>query len=676
MKKIILWVVISIFFVGVTGAACFYLLRKKVQPEQILREDVLGYVRVNNPQEDLQKFMAAPLWKTFTQLDFDLLQQKKFITAKQRFFMDWLKNELPRVSSEISFKTVLGREMVISFYAPEQFNFNSSEGEPATLKAQWLGEILSNIAIIGRVEPQFQLIEFLSGFSNQFFQYVATESVEYKKHTIYLITLRNTNIQLGFTRIKDLLIIGLGDKMARRSIDVFEGSSPALATDKEFKKLIQNYSKPVSGFFYGNIQKTAEIAQNYFNENNSSPSSQLSGKDFFKAISGFTRIGASVHWAKLSMFKGNILYDADQTDPSLKQTHTSCAPRENKTVSFIPKEVLIYQWGNCIDFNYYWEEIQKEIKKTETSSSKTASREQIQKIEDALGFSIKEIALSLGDEMGGHLADIDENSLIPIPRLVLFIKMNDQRKIENVLKNIFDQFMMPLKEEVYSKIPIQSMVLPLGESVQPSYCFLDQYLLLGINRQVLKQSIDVFRGKALSLAAQEELTKEVFSLKGKSAGFLFLKIDKTLAKMESIMQKLSELAFAEERKKEAFLSGSLQRLKDAQLEVVGKEEELKLSKEKLKSLENSVVQKDDFDALRQEIENKEKEFNTAQEQRKELEQITEGYGQFQANSQIRQVFMDEIISPFLKSFQSFSFLSATTTQEKEKMESILYLKLK
>lgn len=676
MKKIILGVVIFIFFVGATGAAYFYLFRKKIQPEQILSEDVLAYVRVNNPQEDLQKLMASPLWRTLTQLDYDSLQQKKLITAKQRFFMDWLKNELPRVSSEISFKTVLGREVVVSFYAPQQLDSDSLEAESTVLTAPWLEEILSNILIIGRVDPQFQLIEFLSGFSNQFFQYVATESVEYKKHTIYLITLRNTNIQLGFVRIKDLLIIGLGEKTARRSIDVFEGSSPSLAANKEFKKLIQNYSKPVSGFFYGNIQETAELIKNYFNKNNLNPSKTASGEDFSKTISGLTKIGASAQWGKLSMFKVDFLYNAERVAPSLKQMYASCAPRENKTVFFIPKEVLIYQWGNCIDFNYYWEEIQKEIEKKESHSSGIDSREQIKKIEDILGFSIKEIALSLGDEMGGYLTNIDENSRIPIPHLVLFIKMNDQKKIEKVFKNIFDQFMMTPQEEVYSKIPIQSMVLPLGESVQPSYCFLDEYLLVGMNRQVIKESIDIFRGKALSLAAQEELSKEVFSLKRKNTGFLFLRIDKTLAKMESIIQKLSDLAFAEERKKEAFLSGSLQRLKDVEAEVAVREEEFKLAQERLKSLENSAANKSDINALNEEIENKEKGLRAAQEQRKELEQITEGYDQYQVDSQTRQVFMDEIISPFLKSFQSFSFLSATTTQEKEKIESILYLKLK
>ena len=666
MKKIILVILIFILLAGAALAGYFYFLRKKTPIEQILRKDILTYVYIENPAGDLQKFMAAPVWKSLTELDYNLLLKNKILTPKQHYFVDWVKNELPRLASDPSLKKLLGRGIAVGLYAPKELKFDSApEPESGYLALPWLEEILSNVVVIGRIEPEFQLAELLSGFSNKFFQYVATESIKYKKYTIHLVGLRNTNFKLGFTRIKDLLVVGLGDKMARRCIDIFERAEPALGTDIEFKKLSKNYLSPSSLSFYLNIEQTGEVMKQYFDESNadSSEKTQINTGNFLKSAAGFTKMGGSIRWDKISAVRFDLFFDLEKMEPALKNFYASCAPRENKTTRFVPQDVLMYQWGSCVDLNYYWEEIENEIKKKETIPS------------EVLGFSVKEILSLFGDEMGGYLADIETGGLIPLPRLLVFAKINDQNKIEEVFKKLFDRLGMTPQEELYSKVSIQYLTFPLGESVQPGYCFLDEYLLLGVNREVLKQAIDAFEGKSLSIAAQEEL-KDKTSLDKEKTGFIFVQLDKTLQRIEGIIEWLENTASLEEKKTEAFKAGSLKRLEDVRSQLTQKTEEQKLTQERLESLEkNGPLNQEEINKLKMEAATQEKEIQLAKEREKELKEFVEGYEDYQSSYQRREIYINEIILPLLRSFESFFSLQGITIQDKEKVESIFYLKL-
>jgi len=57
--------------------------------------------------------------------------------------------------------------------------------------------------------PQDKLAEFIPGLLSTFNNQITTQTFQYQKHTVYLVSTKDGIIKIGYTRIGDLLVFWL-----------------------------------------------------------------------------------------------------------------------------------------------------------------------------------------------------------------------------------------------------------------------------------------------------------------------------------------------------------------------------------------------------------------------------------------------------------------------------------
>ena len=91
--------------------------------------------------------------------------------------------------------------------------------------------------------------------------------------------------------------------------------------------------------------------------------------------------------------------------------YRNCRSMENQTLAFVPKDVIGYQWGACLDLGAYYNEIMKELEGSESGQAYS----QLSNVESVLGMSLRDDVLpAFGDEWGGYLQDIQQFGSFPI----------------------------------------------------------------------------------------------------------------------------------------------------------------------------------------------------------------------------------------------------------------------
>lgn len=395
-------------------------------------------------------------------------------------------------------------------------------------------------------------------------------------------------------------------------------------------------------------------------------------------------MGLSFKWAKPVRLKFNLFFDPSQLHAELSALY-ACLPQENTTIAFIPREALAYQWNTCFEPKSLWAQLKSDIEKNIPHQAEAAGP--LKEFEQAFGFKIEEEVLPIfGHEIGGYLADIQAGGLFPIPQLLFFIRIEDQAKAEDLLNKVLDQPFLPLKQQNHAGIAITSVVLPLGEQLQPSYCFLDHYLLVAVHGQLLKDSINTYQDQSLSLRSSEDFRAVDFGLTGKNRDVQFIKVDRLLKKIEGVIEWANAWAVNQEKQKEAFQSGSEQRLVDIKNDIAQKEQQWTALKERLNLLEGEIwdlkarglehsAKQTELEGAKKEVDHLEKDITAAREQQQEYEEIIRGYEKNLPDPALRRFYLDELVYPLLRGLSAINALGGRTTLEKGMFESDVFIQI-
>jgi len=152
------------------------------------------------------------------------------------------------------------------------------------------------------------------------------------------------------------------------SVDAFKGNSPSLEQDPQFAKIRSTFDDPsdMAGFLdfgifvellKGQMKNLALLG----GDEPEGRSSQEQWEDTLAKMSGIKTFTFSSQLKPVMKFNSRLLLDPGKLHPEYASLYT-CPSQINKTINFVPKEVLGYQWSNCFELGYYWKEIKKEIK--------------------------------------------------------------------------------------------------------------------------------------------------------------------------------------------------------------------------------------------------------------------------------------------------------------------------
>ncbi len=685
MKKLV--IIVLCVAVVIVGVGLFYQTQKKgFSIEHVLPQGALVYVRLNDVEKNMREMASMPFWQAIENINYDFLIKQNVISPQQGAMIDLIRTRLSEVLANPLFKKLFGQEVAVAVY-PLDRDIGALIREMKMFNPQLAEELFSGIFLVTRVDPDVQFAEFLTRSLSQLGGNISQGQVEYKGEIIRTISVSGVGMKFAFVRLKDLLVMGIGEEAARTSIDVYKKSEPSLTRDPRFMKIQSTFLDPagIAGYFdfetfIGILRSQAGNLAGLGAGDSGKAMSEKVWDEALSKITGFETFAFSSQLGPIMKFSGHIMIDPEKLDPQYASLH-SCPSEVNKTIDFTPRDVLGYQWSNCHDLIYYWKEIKKELAKADTPVSK------IDEIEAQIGLSIeKDILPALGDEFGGYLSDIQIGGFFPIPKLLFFVQIKNKTKIQHMLDQLKNQPIAMIQNENYNGVSLTYLALPLGEIVQPGYCFLGDYLLMATSRQLLKDSIDASANTAMSLVANPAFQEIDFGLTDKNRSVQFVRIGKMIEKVKGIIGWSNQWIAAQERKAQAFKAGSEKPLEEVNVKIATQEDELTEMHDTITALEDKIwdledkreditAQQAQLSDLRAQVGAIEMEISDGYERKEELEAILQKGTKNIPDTALRQSYMNEIINPILESLKSIESYGLRVTSDKDVYESSIFLKV-
>lgn len=674
MRKLIIVLACIAMIVGI-GFGILQNEKTRFSIEHILPQQALVYVQIHDVKENFQKLASMPVWQELNNINFDQFIDKNSSNAQQLALIDLARKQLSDVLSSSLSNRLFGKEVAFAAYSPAT-DMSVLVREMKTLSPKFFEELLSGFFLVTRVDADVKLAEFTSRFFNQFGDNVFLKQSEYKGEIVQTVTISNLGMEFGVVLLRDLLVIGVGEKAARTSIDVFNGEKPALAQDPLFEQIQSRALEPshIAGFF--NFEPLIKILKNQ--EANFINSDQW--ENVLARISGIKAFGFSSRLSPVIRLDSQFIFDPQQLSADYAPLY-NCPPGENKTIRFTPVDVIGYQWSNCFKLDHYWDQIVQELKVLDSSSSN------IDEIESKIGMSIgQDILPAFGEEIGGYIQDIQVGGFFPIPKLLFFIEINNRSKAEQLLEKLKNQPMVMLQEEDYKGVSLKYLALPLGQDVQPGYSFLDNYLLISTSRQLIKDSIDANKNKSMSLLENPSFKEINFGLTGKNRVVQFLEIGQIVEKIKGIAEWSNKWITAQDRKTQAFKTGGGKPLEEVNESIDAKESELKELRKKIIALEDQIwnmetkgldisAQQTEMIVFKGQLDDIKADIVSENERKAGLVSIVQSYDKAPSDSAQRQLYLDGIIYPILESLKSIKTYGLRSTIKNNAFESSVFLKV-
>jgi len=361
-----------------------------------------------------------------------------------------------------------------------------------------------------------------------------------------------------------------------------------------------------------------------------------------------------------------LYYDPDRFDPRLKTVY-DCAPKKNQSLTFVPKDVLSYQWGACYDFNYYWKKIKSDMQRKDTlAEDKISPAEALVSFEKKINVSLeKDILPLLGDEMGNALIDVDTNGIFPVPRLVFFVKITEREKAARILDKLGEQLpLVRLECDMYAGHMISFVSIPVTNKFSPGYAFIDSYLLVATDRQILKTAIDLQRDPSGSLKEHPVFQDPQMKLGQKNNAVMFVNLRDMAQSIAAVVDWANQWMANQQRKQQAFRQGQLNYLQDLEADIQAKQKEIK-------ALEENLAK---FEPVREEAELVETQLESVQQRLREREEqlMAQPIGRPDPELQQLRVRVEDLskrMEPLAAPFAEFKQMSKRIDELKEDVEA-------
>ncbi len=712
MKKKIGIVLIVISVIVLIDIVIFwYLHRSKLKPEDMLPAGAISIVHFRDLSHIINAIHNNGLWKSILGLDFNVLVKHKVVDPRLAAVIKFFKNPPGGIATTAFFKELFNDEVMIGVY-PIEFNFSHIKDAKSPITSKIADELFSSMFIVTRLSPSSDIMTSFPNYIKKFVKNVIVEKMEYKGHDITIIRFNRQRISFSYVKIKNFLILGTGDKAARMCLDTFTGARQSLSNDKMYHKASKEFLDSASFDLYFNIhglfsmfkEQSKDIVKWIDKQIKFRIELDSDGKgatvadmeerikrikeglrDVFDKVQGFEVLTVSADIDNSFVVKADMLFDKDKLVSGMKE-NLLCPPTDNKTINFIPKKVIMYQWTSCVDLASLLSESVNSSGADETDDSSPA--EKIKKVMEMKGLNLDEITSVLGNELGGYLFDIEKVDSFYVPEMVFFVKVKDTERTTELLQKLLENPFLSLNDEDYKGYIIRYFVLPL-KKIQPAYCIIDDYVLVSVDRKLLYMAIDAYMDRKLSLAGYQGGRLSDFYFDDKVRTVQFIRLGSMAERLQDVVEWGIDWVKEKINKQEAFLSGTQKLLDDVKAEADSKRDELNKKKKELKRLEDmfwemQTQQNQDtttirikMDSLKDDIKALESDIDALEDKQAELIPIIQGYYSKKYSIDSQQIVLDKFVYPVLQGLEYVDVvIFSTTLKNNSVMEATWYVHMR
>ena len=675
MKKLIgIGVVVAVL----AGVGFFVLTQKhsSMALESVLPAGPVFYIRATGIHQRIEKLTTTKLFSELKNLDYKNLAA---ILGVPQQGVDEAQQRLTQVFSPENqkfLKALFGQEVVMAVYMDDVAQSMQAQSPQEVQKV--MKELAQNVFIVTRVAADVAVAEAVLKFSGQFSKDFTTATTSYHGKKINSITNKDGSLALVYVRFNDVLVMGVGQKSAQSAIDIIAKKQKSLFEDERFQKRIKNVVGGVDTAGFLDIQKIYAMINIQLAEMKKTPQSQLHSASLteqLKQTQGLDVLTFTSAVSDIWTGKASLYFDQAKLDSSLSGFYT-CSPEMNRSAKFVPADALLYQWSTCLDFPQMWNQYKEQL-----TTKSQESRQPID-INQAIGGYEKMIGLSmdadilpvLGKEFGFYFTDVDTMGALPIPKLVVFVQITAQDKVTAIINQLLSLSpnLRP-EEEAYNGQVIRYIPIPFVNSFKVSYTFVDDYLLLATNVDVLKASFDAVQSPEKSMEQNSPLAMS------KMNSILSVKVDRLMEKAIEVVDWAMQMTKQATVQRQAFLTGSQKNIDDIKARNVVLEGEIKTKKENLLQLEASVDLTTQLgtlkESLNKEIANAQKELAANEERIKSLTQQVQTYQAKAPADDKNLMLVEQFVKPLLKALTNIKDSHIVTINGDGVVESTAQLKM-
>ena len=649
-----IWMAAGVVLVLAAGITLFLVFRKTIAMENVFPADPVFYARLDHAAQNITRAGESAFWKNISAIDLPkIMARNNFFPSqvdKARQLLDGIKVFAQNPWARM----VFGKEVAFGFYGKDGFLF----------------------AI--RLEPSVGAAELVSRLGTQWGEGVSTSSRDYQGTRIITVNTKKDSAAFKYARLRDVIVAApAASAMLEKAVDVYRKQGPGINADGDFAFVAGRAYPKAQGIVYVNAR-----ALNGVLEQKAAAWGAQDLDELLARTSGIRSYGMSFLPGEVNHWKLIMGVDPALMNPETRKAF-SCPPAEHRPVKFVPPGIIAYQWGGCYDFKQMWDQAREQARAAPLAVEAQA-RKIKRRLEKRLGVKVEgDVLPLLGHEAGGYLTDVDITGTFPYPRLLVFLKIRDRERTEQLLARLSKNPMLFMRDENYGRTRFRYMVLPLGANMDPGYCFIDDYLVFSSSRQLLKKSIDTASDASRSLAADKTARAFGLSASRKTNAVSFVRLDALARRMRELLDWADKYMSSQVTMAAAFKREGEIKKEEIARDIAAKTAELKLAERKILELQATPaadVPREDpaaaqgiIENLKQDVQAIRDDIKTYAAQRDELDA---SLAQYQGQARAAKLWMfnsQQAAVPVLKGLEAMHALGMNMNLTGQSLETEIFL---
>ena len=515
-KSLVAIVIVVLLAIG----SWYYLKPRHVRviPADLLPHDTLLLVDLIDLEKGIDDFKKGKFGQKLKEIDLAKvmleLEVPKDVIEKYKK----IESSVSSAIDSLLFKELFGQETAIAVL-PIKIDHP---------KLEELKKALRSIVLISRPKHNADFTEFIT-------RYLAKGSegqVEvYGDYEIKNLNLDN-DLSIYYSLADGLLIASFDSLSIKNCIHFKANQKESLAENKNYRDLRHKLvSTSIRSFVYNNTEKFCDymlIIARSINPDGMKPA------DIERSLAPFKGIKAVGYAAyddgsDLLHDKALVLFDKCKMEPDYAKAY-SFKPGENKTIQMVPEDTICYYWTNTMDteslFNIFSEKMFPDDKARESKEAE---------FQKEFGSSLDEIFQALGNQFGIILTDVDMGGPIPIPKLTILFEVKNQETLVKFFESAIQKEGIGLEKEKFENVEINNIALPPGLGIQPSYVFYKGFCMVSVDRQMIKDMINV-SNNGQGIIANVDFQNVNKGLTGKNNDIVFIKFDDLIDEIKELWE--------------------------------------------------------------------------------------------------------------------------------------------
>lgn len=304
--------------------------------------------------------------------------------------------------------------------------------------------------------------------------------------------------------IGDYLVFGVGNTEVtiKEIIDIASGGKKeSLSADKNYSDMISLLSVDGSmiGSFFIDMEKIVKAIGSF-------EAAQNVDQDVTDSLGALRMIGGVITCDNDLKAKVMVVPNRDKM-PAEIAPMWDVKPGVMASLSFIPAGSVIVSASNSLDIGNVWDMWKKNLTGPNANEQTEVIAAALQSLETDYGINVeKDIVSWIGNEVGFVVNNVDTTGMFPVPRLSLVVKVKDQAKAEAFFKKLVELINKNLEESAggmtlsvqeknYGGTAVKFFQMPvMVAGLMPGYAFVDDFLVITSNTDVIEGMIDVAKG--------------------------------------------------------------------------------------------------------------------------------------------------------------------------------------